>query len=111
MGIRQIKEHNALFNVGTNSILFWITPFSDSPNDQQAAVRVDALMNRFFVEPLLGYGYPIKDLPFLKEIEKFYQKDDETLLKATPDFIGIQNYTREVVKHSWFTPYINAKSY
>jgi beta-glucosidase len=25
------------------------------------------------------------------------------------DFIGIQNYTREIVKHSFFTPYINAK--
>ena len=108
-GIRQIKEHSTSFNVGTTYSCSWITTLSDSKNNQQAAVRVDALMNRFFVEPLLGYGYPIKDLPFLREIEKFYQKDDETLLKASPDFIGIQNYTREVVKHSWFTPYINAK--
>lgn len=109
VGIRQIKEHNSNFNVGTTYSCSWITPHSNSFNDQQAAIRVDALMNRFFIEPLLGYGYPTKELPFLKEIEKFYLKDDETLLKANPDFIGIQNYTREVVKHSWFTPYINAK--
>ena len=33
---------------------------------------------------------------------------DEKALQAVPDFIGIQNYTREVVKHSYFTPYINS---
>ena len=34
---------------------------------------------------------------------------DEDLLRFDMDFIGIQNYTREIVKHSYFMPYINAQ--
>jgi beta-glucosidase len=30
-------------------------------------------------------------------------------MKVSFDFIGIQNYTREVIAHSYFTPYIKAK--
>jgi beta-glucosidase len=35
--------------------------------------------------------------------------NDEELMKVTFDFIGIQNYTREVVAYSLFTPFIKAK--
>lgn len=108
-GILQIKQFNSSFNVGTTFSCSWVTPHSNSVNDHRAAKSVDALLNRVFVEPLLGYGYPVKDLPFLQGIEKFYKAGDDSKLKAIPDFLGIQNYTREVVKHSWLTPYINAK--
>lgn len=33
----------------------------------------------------------------------------ESKLPFQVDFIGIQNYTREIVAHSNFTPFINAK--
>jgi len=106
MGIQIIREHGK--SAGTTFSCSWITPFSQSERDVKAAHRTDALMNRFFIEPLLGYGYPLQDLPFLSKIEKVMQPGDEKALIATPDFIGIQNYTREVVKHSWFTPYMQA---
>ena len=34
--------------------------------------------------------------------------NDEKLLAFDFDFIGIQNYTREIIKHSFFTPFIKA---
>jgi len=108
-GIRQIKSFDEQLKVGTTFSCSDISSYSNEPKDIEAAIRVNALLNRFFVEPLLGYGYPIKDLPFVQRIEQFYKANDEQLLQASPDFIGLQNYTREVVKYAWTTPYLHAK--
>ena len=95
-------------NIGTTFSCSHIEPFSDKPKDLGAAVRADALINRLFIEPVLGLGYPINDVPVLKGLEKYYKIGDEANLNFDFDFIGIQNYTREIVKYSMFTPYIKA---
>lgn len=82
---------------------------TDRPKDQQAATRADALINRMFIEPILGKGYPIADLPALKGIQKYFKADDEALLPFRFDFVGLQNYTREVVKHAYLVPYLGAR--
>ena len=94
--------------IGTTFSCSYIEPYSDKLKDRNAAKRADALINRLFIEPVLGLGYPVKEMPVLKDIKKYYQPGDEDNLKFDFDFIGIQNYTREIVKYSLFTPYINA---
>ncbi len=94
--------------IGTTFSCSYIEPYSDKPKDKNAAKRTDALINRLFIEPILGLGYPVNDIPALKGIEKYYQPGDENNLSFDFDFIGIQNYTREIVKYSLFTPYVNA---
>ena len=42
-------------------------------------------------------------------MEKYMQADDEKNLKFDMDFVGVQNYTREIVAHSYFIPYLRAK--
>jgi beta-glucosidase len=74
-----------------------------------AAVRIDALLNRTFIEPLLGLGYPVGDLKVLQRLEQHVKDGDEAKLKFDMDFIGIQNYTREVVAHSYLTPFVHAR--
>src|SRR5690606_3180666 len=56
----------------------------------------------------LGMGYPVSDLEFLKKLEKYRMPGDDKLLKFDFDFIGLQNYTREIIKHSSFIPYLRA---
>ncbi len=34
-----------------------------------AAKRIDALVNRLFIDPLAGRGYPVKELRFLQRLE------------------------------------------
>jgi beta-glucosidase len=93
------------------------TTFSCSPvearsqrrRDIAATRRADALINRLFIEPLLGMGYPEQDLPVLKRLRRYFRDGDEERLSFDFDFIGLQNYTREVVAHSWLTPYLQAK--
>src|SRR5690606_31997255 len=95
--------------VGSTFSCSSIHPASSRRRDVEAAKRADALINRLFIEPILGMGYPMVDLKALREIEKYMQAGDDALLPFDFDFIGIQNYTREVVKHSYFVPYLKAR--
>ena len=77
--------------------------------DRAAAKKTDALLNRLFIEPLLGMGYPVNDLKILTRLEKFHRDGDEKNLAFNMDFIGLQNYTREIVRHAYFMPFIKAR--
>ncbi|MEP6626817.1 MAG: GH1 family beta-glucosidase, partial [Ginsengibacter sp.] len=107
-GARIIKAIQPRSNVGTTFSCSHIEPFRSNERDIAAANKVDALLNRLFIEPLLGLGYPSSDVKILKRIEKFMKQNDEQDLAFNMDFIGLQNYTREIVKHSFLTPFVNA---
>jgi len=108
LGASVIRNHVSNSNIGSTFSVSHVTPFSDSPDDIEAADRVDHLLNRFFLNPILGQGYPLHKLKFLNGIEKYFAPGDDARLKTELDFIGIQNYTREVIRYSWFTPFIKA---
>lgn len=95
--------------VGSTFSCSSIHPASSRRRDVEAAKRADALINRLFIEPLLGMGYPVSDLKALNGMEKYMQAGDDALLPFDFDFIGIQNYTREMVRHSFFVPYLRAR--
>ena len=109
VGYNAIKKLHPAAQVGTTFSCSFITPQTLSNKDVIAAKRVDALLNRLFIEPSLGLGYPEDILPFLKKAKKYILEGDADLMKVTFDFIGIQNYTREVVAHTIFTPHLHAK--
>jgi beta-glucosidase len=94
--------------IGTTFSCSHIEPYSQKTRDINAAIRVDALLNRLFIEPLLGLGYPT-EVPALKGIAKHTLPGDEANMIFDFDFIGIQNYTREIVRFSLFTPYVYAR--
>ena len=108
-GGRIIRSLQAGCIIGTTFSCSDVQSFTNSARDQMAKVRVDALLNRMFVEPLLGKGYPVNDLKFLQRLEPFVKNGDEARLAFNMDFIGIQNYTREIVAYSRFTPFMWAK--
>jgi len=96
-------------HIGTTFSCSSIHPSGNSTSDEMASKRVDALLNRMFVEPLAGLGYPVADLKLLQRLEPFIKDGDESKLAFDMDFIGVQNYTREKVAHSGITPLIWAK--
>ena len=108
-GGRLIKQLLPESNVGTTFSCSHIEPYRSIETDINAAKKVDALLNRLFIEPLLGMGYPVKDLKVLQRIEQFIKPGDEAKLSFDMDFIGIQNYTREMVSHTPFVPFVKAK--
>ena len=90
--------------IGTALSCSHVQAFSDKPKDVRAAQRADAIMNRLFVEPALGMGYPTDVFPFLNGIKNYMKPGDVENLAFAFDFIGLQNYFRIVVKHSYFAP-------
>ena len=95
-------------NIGTTISFSSIDPLNDTEKDKKAAQRADVIYNRLFIEPLLGLGYPSQDLKLIAKIEKYMLPGDEELLSFDFDFIGVQTYTREVVKYAWYVPFIKA---
>lgn len=108
-GAAIIKSLLQKSNVGTTFSCSHIEPYRNVGKDIIAAKKIDALLNRLFIEPLLGLGYPTDDLKILQRIEKFIKHDDEKNLAFNMDFIGVQNYTREIVSHTTFMPFMQAK--
>lgn len=107
-GARMIRRNLPKANIGTSISCSHVAPSSDKPKQLAAARRVDALVNRLHIEPVLGMGYPIRDLPALEQIEKYFHPYDEELIKFQFDFIGIQNYFSLVAYHNPLVPYLNA---
>lgn len=105
-GGRIVKELVPGANAGTTFSCAPVEPKKEKPIHQEAAKRIDVLLNRLFVEPLFGMGYPWKDLPFLKKIEKYMKEDDEKKMVFNFDFIGIQNYFRVIGRYSLYPPLI-----
>ncbi|HEY0899975.1 MAG TPA: family 1 glycosylhydrolase, partial [Sphingobacteriaceae bacterium] len=108
-GGRIIRENVPQANIGSTFSCSYVEPYSGKPRDYEASLRVDALLNRLVLEPALGLGYPVRELPVLKKMEKYIQSGDHERMAFELDFIGLQNYTREVVRHSLFMPYLHAK--
>lgn len=93
--------------IGTTYSCSWIEPAR--AQDEHAAERFDYLLNRMFLELGLGKGYNTALLPLLKKTERYMQPGDEARLRFDFDFVGLQNYTREVVRRSPFVPYVWGK--
>lgn len=108
-GGRIIKQLLPDSFVGTTFSCAPVYPITPEEKNVKAAARVDAMLNRLFIEPLLGMNYPIEELPFLNRLEKYFKDGDDKRVQFDFDFIGVQNYTREVVKHSMLTPFLRAQ--
>ena len=99
-GGRIIRRNVEKSHIGTTFSCSHTEPYKPIGSHQRAAKRLDVVLNRLFIEPTLGMGYPIQDLPFLKKIEKHMLPGDEQKLPFEFDFIGLQNYFRVIAKPS-----------
>jgi beta-glucosidase len=96
-------------NIGTSFSCSEIIPYTERESDLLAAKRVDCLMNRLFVEPLLGMGYPTADWEVLEKFSIQHSTWRHTeRLTFDFDFIGIQNYFPLTIKYNAFVPVVQA---
>ncbi|MGK5739164.1 GH1 family beta-glucosidase [Micromonospora sp. URMC 103] len=85
--------------VGVTVNLYPVTPATDAPADRDAARRIDALANRFFLDPLLRGAYPADLLADLRRVTDFgHVRDGDLAVIASPlDLVGVNYYSRYVV--------------
>ncbi|MBK8882963.1 MAG: beta-glucosidase [Bacteroidales bacterium] len=99
-GGRIIRKNIPDANIGTTFANTWVEPVDQSEKNIKAAARMDAIMNRLFIEPCLGLGYPTDTLPILKKLKSLYEPGDEQKMVFDFDFIGVQYYFRTIAKKS-----------
>ena len=109
-GGRIIRSEVSNAYIGTSFSCSEVMPYSDKEADIKAANRMDILLNRMYIEPSLGMGYPFEEgfaftdkLHFHNKAWKYTER-----MKFDFDFIGIQNYFALTVKHNPIIPYIQA---
>jgi beta-glucosidase len=90
--------------IGTTFSVSSVHPKTQSEKHIKAAARMDAILNRLFIEPSLGMGYPVDGWKHLRTIEKYFRPGDEEKMKFKFDFYGLQNYFRTVARFSLFPP-------
>lgn len=108
-GGRILRQYIPDAIIGTSFSCSEVIPFSDTPADLAAARRIDLFMNRLFIEPLLGKGFPEDDRGIVDKMNRKNKSWKFTeQMQFDMDFIGLQNYFPIVVKHHSFIPLIQA---
>ncbi len=74
-------------------------PASKSPEDLDAARRADAYMNRQYLDPIFLGHYPKEMREIFGEAWPEWPDEDMRLIKQPIDFLGLNYYTRGVVRH------------
>lgn len=97
--------------VGITLNLSHVDPATDSQADLDAARRYDGYLNRWFLDPLFHGRYPDDMLSLLGDLAPQSAPDDLTGLPERLDFLGINNYSRAVVRHQRGSPPIDVAFY
>lgn len=108
IGGRIIRKNIPDAQIGTTFSCSPVDAWKNKSANIRAAKREDVLINRLFIEPVLGMGYPWNDLPALKKIERFMHPEDAANMPFGFDFIGLQNYSRLVTHNFAPVPFIHA---
>ena len=81
-------------SIGTTQYLSPVLASGVGPLAGIAERSADALVNRLFLEPNLGLGYPWDDCGLLRGIKRHHRPGDDEVATIDLDFLGVQYYTR-----------------
>lgn len=81
-----------------------IYPATESDRDRRAAVRFDGVLNRMFLDPLLRGRYPEDMQRLFGWLFPKVMPGDMEHMAAPLDFLGVNYYTRTIVRHDWRIP-------
>lgn len=73
-------------------------PASDDPADLAATRRAEAYMNRQYLEPAIHGRYPPELAEIFGEAWPEWPAEDMALIRQSIDFVGVNYYTRNVVR-------------
>ena len=97
-----LRQNSPNADVGITLNLMHVQAASPSAADQKLARRLDGTFNRWFLDPVFGRGYPADATavyaPHFPRGFDFVQPGDLDAIAAPIDFMGINYYTRKVVR-------------
>ncbi|WP_065476080.1 GH1 family beta-glucosidase [Streptomyces sp. PTY087I2] len=96
LAVRAIRAASSDARVGIVNNLSPIEPASASEADLAAARRADGHINRWWLDPILGRGYP-QDMVEEYGVELPVQPGDLETIAAPLDWLGLNYYFRQIV--------------
>ncbi|GBD19521.1 Beta-glucosidase [bacterium HR27] len=103
LAARAIRAVAPQAEVGITLNLSPVVPASDDVADRAAAKAYDGILNRWFLDPLFGRGYPADTRELLARF--FEPPESDCALIAEPlDFLGVNYYTPAFVAAEPGTP-------
>ena len=73
-------------------------PASPSVADRKASTWVDGYINRFFLDPLVGRGYPQDMVSSFGNAMEFVEPGDLDSIAVPVDFLGVNYYSRGIAR-------------
>ena len=103
--VEVLRRNSPGARIGTTHILSPVVPASASEADQRAARERDGTFNRWFLDPIFKGAYPQDVIALFhrgKRIPKpelwFVKRGDLEAIRAPLDFLGINYYSRHIVR-------------
>lgn len=106
-GVPIIRQNSADAKVGITLDQTYYDPYSDSAEDQAAAVRADGWHNRWFLDPVFKGHYPPDMVAWYGD--KLDGLDLNALDNPPLDFLGVNYYTRNIAQHDPNEPLLNCR--
>ncbi|MCZ6782959.1 MAG: GH1 family beta-glucosidase [Proteobacteria bacterium] len=100
-----MKAVRSDFTVGTALNMSPCEPAGDSAEDAEAAERWHRMVNVWYLDPALRGRYPEAFIDGLPAERMGIQDGDLERIRAPLDFLGINLYTRTIVKHQEGDPF------
>jgi beta-glucosidase len=97
LAVQAIRAVSPDARIGIVNNLSPIEAASDSEADRAAAVRADGHTNRWWLDPILGRGYP-QDMVDLYGVELPIRPGDLETIAAPLDWMGVNYYFRQIVQ-------------
>jgi beta-glucosidase len=104
--LRAVSDPSA--RVGITLNLSPVHSASEAEADAQAARRFDAIINRLFLDPVLRGSYPEELAQMFGPLFPEVSVEDLALMSTPIDFLGVNYYARNVVRHDPSFPLIEA---
>ena len=99
LALTAIRMVNPALRVSNSNLVTDIVPATDSIDDAEAVLRLDAMNNRIFLDPVyLGrYSAIVHEIFDEFGLAELVQEGDLELIGARVDFMGLNHYQRVVV--------------
>ena len=98
MSVPLIRNNSTGSRVGITLNLGPQMPASPSVADRARATWLDGFINRWYLDSLVGRGYPQDMLAGFGDAMNFVQAGDLETIAVPLDFVGVNYYTRHVVR-------------
>lgn len=109
LAVPVIRNNCSGANVGITLNLTPQVPASSSTQDRNEARWMDGVINRWFLDPLVGRGYPQDIVSGFGKSMDFIEPGDMELIAEPVDFLGINYYTRNIARATDLREDENAK--